>query len=165
MITVLSARQCPDQPDGIADDFDGNGIPDYYPTIYPDAYTNPNGGGQVLIPAPNWPPGIDSRFAFPFVYTNAFSTPTPPPPRWGGSTRPTPRSTRPIPRCPNYPKVFNHAPIDLGDPLGNPRRPPDLVGLPHQEGAAFAPVDRPGQASERPAHVHLGHHHRPYPVS
>jgi type II secretory pathway component PulJ len=97
-------------PDGIPDDVNGNGIPDFYPTLYPQILTNaarvndPGNGTRNTFVASN--PQV---LSFPFVYPNGYS------------------ASSPAVATPPYGAIHglnsasgNHAPIDLGDPLESP---------------------------------------------
>jgi type II secretory pathway component PulJ len=128
-------------PDGIPDDFEvvggepvGNGIPDYYPTLY-SQITN-NVGPAGLIPV--LPPRVvfnAHRLAFPFVYRNPYSQADPFTLAGGAihsldpSISPTPTAARP-----NFGSrldpPYNHAPLDLGDPLGPPGQGQTWWGFP-----------------------------------
>jgi hypothetical protein len=97
-------------PDGIPDDLNGNGIPDFYPTLYPQILTNaarvndPGNGTRNTLATSN-----PQLLSFPFVYPNGYSVPSP------------------AVAVPPYGAIHglasasgNHAPLDLGDPLESP---------------------------------------------
>ncbi len=144
-------------PDGLPDDFNTDDIPDFYPTLYPGAFTNPNPYGQVLLaPDPvtgNLPPVAAARtfdqMGFPYVYPNGYSQPDPNTLASYGAIHSLDPSINPTTATTAYyPRVYNHGPLDLGDPLGVPGTGADLVGLPDQEGDVVSLLDRPDQAAE-----------------
>jgi prepilin-type N-terminal cleavage/methylation domain-containing protein len=69
-------------PDGVPDDFNGDGINDYYPTLYPGVFTAVDNFGQHLVNNNTGTPGgvpippavvsYDS-LPFPFIYPGAYS--------------------------------------------------------------------------------------------
>jgi type II secretory pathway component PulJ len=90
------------EPDGIADDDNGDGIPDYYPTLYPGnlALRNYLGYGQ--------PGTLNNQYdplPFPFVFPGTYSVNSP-----GGWYHGmyTPGVS-----------ILNHAPVETGDSLDN----------------------------------------------
>ena len=64
--------------DGLSDDFNGDNVPDYYPTLYPtvlraDQRCRP---AHLLIPAdPGHRQALSRAMAFPFVFPGAYSVP------------------------------------------------------------------------------------------
>ena len=66
--------------DGLSDDFNGDNVPDYYPTLYPTVLAPTNNAGQLIYePGPAqtglpWPPSL-TPMAFPFVFPGAYSRP------------------------------------------------------------------------------------------
>lgn len=125
-----------DLPDGDEDDnaFGIDGVQDYYPTLYPGAFTNTNLGGQVYptiaIGSKPVPPGTVDRFQFPYVYTNDYSKPDPTTfsatVNYGRthsldpSLNPSTNASNPAEVQPFYPRIFNHAPVAIGDNLPIP---------------------------------------------
>ncbi len=123
---------------GLIDDYNtgasgvaGDGVPDYYPTLYPGvfSYVNPV-TGQPLANLYGYSPlsGMSySAFAFPYIYPGAYSRPDP---SGIGSTLgwihgqdPTQSAINPsnLATMQNYLlKLLNHNPIDVGDSLPVP---------------------------------------------
>jgi prepilin-type N-terminal cleavage/methylation domain-containing protein len=120
-------------PDGSPDDEDNNGVPDYYPTLYPHAFSNmvnytyPNGRTVPPFPLIN---AAASRFRtpdtlpFPFLFPGAYSKSDPRPDPYDPA-KPGPFDSV------NFGKIhgldptgatFNHSPLDVGDslPVPNP---------------------------------------------
>ncbi len=94
-----------------ADDLNTNGIPDYYPTLYPNAVGSQR-ASLLNEPAFTVTPNRDTRvaaangrdiLAFPFVFPGAYSNPAYP--AYGQI-----RNLNPL----------NHSPLETGDSLGNP---------------------------------------------
>jgi len=102
-------------PDGQADDANFNAVPDFYPTIYPNAARNPNAGfnGMRDPTYPNAAQRVASfdTMPFPFVFPNAYSTPDP---------FANPGAIHIVP-------LGNHSPLDIDDnlpvPDGSQNRP------------------------------------------
>lgn len=96
-------------PDGIPDDLNADGVPDYYPTLYPNLIANP-GVMTNEIPVPYRhavAAGVPfDVLGFPFVYPNAYSQP--------GDPRGAIHSLDPSGSS------YNHNPIDRGDSLPTP---------------------------------------------
>jgi prepilin-type N-terminal cleavage/methylation domain-containing protein len=113
--------------DGFADDLNsdgakpvGDGVPDYYPTLYPLVFSNPN--TLIFDHAPNAYPGLPNPdpllrtlpvgvgaydvLAFPFMYPGAYSAPDPTSQAsgWGWVHSLDPGGT-----------AINHSPLDLGE--------------------------------------------------
>jgi very-short-patch-repair endonuclease/type II secretory pathway component PulJ len=123
-------------PDGIPDDLDGNGIPDYYPTLYPEIANNGPTGTPYLIPPLPASNVFDSHhMGFPFIYRNPYSQPDSNTLAAGAihsldpSVNPTPTAARP-----NFGSrldpPYNHSPLDTGDPLGPPQQGQTWWGFP-----------------------------------
>ena len=127
-------------PDGIADDYNSDNVPDYYPTIYAGvtAAQDVKGNTIQLIYEPFY--GSVQRPAlglmgFPFIYPGAYSVaqavsssrtgwihaPSPMANvlQASGNASATQFDTSPLP----YLQNMNHNPIDLGDNLPNPDSP------------------------------------------
>ena len=117
-------------PDGIPDDGNMDGLPDYYPTLYYDGQGhNQTLGNQVIGWAPNTfvyevrPYGINFQrvepatassydvYAFPFIYPGMYSVPDPQRAKLGYGLLHglMPNSTT---------GSVNHSPIDIGDSAG-----------------------------------------------
>jgi type II secretory pathway component PulJ len=65
-----------DPPDGVVDDLNaggGNGVPDYYPTLYPNAVN----GLTNEVAAPARPRGNYGLMPFPYIFPGAYSKPAP----------------------------------------------------------------------------------------
>lgn len=92
--------------DGVPDDLNGDGLRDFYPTLYPQVLSNP----ALMNPANAAPSrnGIVSSnpqvLSFPYIYPNAYSASNPSPATVGSIHNLMSTSG-------------NHAPLDLGDPL------------------------------------------------
>jgi prepilin-type N-terminal cleavage/methylation domain-containing protein len=106
----------------------GDGVPDYYPTLYPNVFnlTAPpnNVTSLVNIAGVNYPAGTPTyqNLAFPFIFPGAYSKPDPvalknPTLGWIHSLDPSGNS-------------LNHAPLDLGDNLPAPSSPQTWWGFP-----------------------------------
>ena len=103
-----------DDGDGMIDRY-GNGVPDIYPTLYPNLFSAGmsivNNPGYVVTP-------LNSNYdtlAFPFVFPGAFSDPSP-------FTAPGAVNQGPI-MNPGPPQIRNHSPLDLGDNVPIPNLP------------------------------------------
>jgi hypothetical protein len=125
-------------PDGLTDDFNGDNVPDYYPTLYPSILDVRNQTTAQLIfypaggPAGVWPPPYMGAMAFPYVFPGAYSAPQQEPGRWwnGWIHSPNPTAVSLNPSNPygvnfqdsplEYLRSLNHNPIDLGDNLPVP---------------------------------------------
>ena len=112
-------------PDGIPDDFNGDGVNDYHPTLYPSAVVNGFLHERDVTGAVNPTPRILSNdvLAFPYIFPQAYSQPDPFSMQFGwvhsldpqvnpnisptGQTRPTFGTFLDPP--------FNHNPLDSGD--------------------------------------------------
>ena len=112
----------------------GNGVPDYYPTLYPRRSV------RVINGAPRTPPSIVTRYnpmPFPYIYPGAYSQPAPGglPSRAGFivSIRPSVPPTR---------RPCNQAPLDSGDSLVSPGARLDVVGIPDVAGHHVTELDR-----------------------
>lgn len=125
---AFSPRFCNDfDRNGIPDDYNqdamnntvGDGVPDYYPTLYPNAFNRI----PSLLNVSGYTPtsGLSASnqyqiYAFPFIFPGAYSQPEPDP---GTTANPTyflgwVHSLDPTGN------TFNHAPLDLGDSLTTP---------------------------------------------
>lgn len=112
--------------DGIPDDLNTDGVPDFYPTLYPNVYNAglvnmPDGAGAVNTVFG----ATDSRFdvlAFPYIYPNSFSVPT------VNTVQPYGRIHLVDTGSP--PNALNHAPLLLGDSLPLPAARPTWWGFP-----------------------------------
>ncbi len=130
-------------PDGLADDFNQDNVPDYYPTLYPGVFSpaSSNGGSQLVFeaPFPGTPPAVPAfrltMPAFPYVFPGAYSVPqvlsggTANPAPYGWIHSPDPQvydsatganvafDTNALP----YLQLINHNPVDLGDNLPVPQ--------------------------------------------
>ncbi len=128
--------------DGLTDDTNGDNVPDFYPTLYPQIINGCQSAAGQLIWEPNYPNVVRqaaamATMAFPFVYPGAYSCPqvlstgTAP---YGWIHSPNPQvytgpvtnssidyDTNPL----GYLQGINHNPIDAGDnlalPPSNPR--------------------------------------------
>jgi prepilin-type N-terminal cleavage/methylation domain-containing protein len=101
-------------PDGKPDDLDVNGIPDFYPTLYPNAVIN---GKTTLLNNASYPtnggPLTHDTLPFPFLFPGAYSKPNPfTTANYGAIHTLNPDPTNPI--------VINHSPLDIGDSLPVP---------------------------------------------
>jgi hypothetical protein len=96
--------------DGIPDDADDNGVPDWYPTLYPGAFA------AGLINDGLGARGTTQSLPFPFLYPNAYSLPAAPAARLD--------QIHTIRAVSGATIVVNHSPLDLGDPLGPPSYAP-----------------------------------------
>ena len=65
--------------DGLSDDFNADNVPDYYPTLYPQAFNYAAGAAGQIIFEPGYPvarqPVALASMAFPFVFPGAYSRP------------------------------------------------------------------------------------------
>jgi hypothetical protein len=127
-------------PDGIPDDLNSDGIPDYQPVLYAGIYSAGNGllsnssyGCDPSLPdnslvyehfGPSQRPvGLtDDLAGFPYIYPNAYSQPDPATASWGWIHSPDPTITPgPISGRPFHGTYldppYNHNPLDLGDSL------------------------------------------------
>lgn len=115
--------------DGLTDDFNGDNVPDYYPTLYPTVLTPINAAGQLLfepLPAAGRP--AIGTMAFPFVYPGAYSRPqvlsnfnvgwihSPEPIVVDAAGSPHQYDLAPL----LYLQNLNHNPIEVGDNLPDP---------------------------------------------
>ena len=125
-------------PDNLADDFNGDNVPDYYPSLYGGLFANPT--NQLVFEPPTFTaplvPTFRSLMAFPYVFPGAYSCPqvlsagtapygwihSPNPQVYIASTNSnvafdsnTPPATTLV-----YLNSINHNPIDLGDNLPLP---------------------------------------------
>jgi len=125
--------------DGLIDDVNGDNVPDFYPTLYPQIFNYQSGAAGQLIFEPNYlnftrqTTALDTM-AFPFVYPGAYSCPqvlsggaqNPGPYGWIHSPNPQVYSlsananiaydTNPL----AYLQGINHNPTDVGDNLPTP---------------------------------------------
>jgi type II secretory pathway pseudopilin PulG len=124
-------------PDGIDDDFNGDNVPDYYPTLYPGVLPPAMGGsgppvnaaGQLVYESTPVARAFFGTMSFPFVYPGAYSAPQT---LMGGGTPAAPfgwiHSPNPLAYDPTangsvafdvnptrYLSLLNHNPIDAGD--------------------------------------------------
>ncbi len=64
-------------PDGLVDDFNGDNVPDYYPTLYPGVFNPLNLGNQLIFETPFANANLNrpnaSLLAFPYVFPGAYS--------------------------------------------------------------------------------------------
>ncbi len=133
-------------PDGIADDLNGDGLIDFPPTLYPGVLTaiDPISGlplvleydtaGNPINSAGVRAPVTHDRFAFPYVFPNAYSQPVSPFTVTGvhnpdPSVTPGPINGRPYHGTFLDPP-YNHNPLDTGDNLGTPGTPQTWWGFP-----------------------------------
>ena len=118
-------------PDGVPDDFNGDGVPDYYPTLYYDGGANNNLGsgwapnGRVREGQP-YNNGIERNqttgalwdiYAFPYIYPGMYSVPAD-----YNSNRGWIHQLFPATDATTKNAVPNHAPLENGDlyaPTGN----------------------------------------------
>ena len=127
--------------DGIADDANGDGLPDYYPTLYTDGNNNPNfrpnlfvndgiafGNGTI-----RQTPSSHSIYAFPFIYPGMYSVPDPNRVGndlgWVHHMYPGTTSTS-IYGASESINAVNHSPLDLGDNLVGPTKNQTWWGFP-----------------------------------
>jgi prepilin-type N-terminal cleavage/methylation domain-containing protein len=115
-------------PDNLADEFNGDNVPDYYPTLYNGVLTNPN----ILIYEPFAAPGpFRNLMAFPYVFPGAYTRPQVLANMTAGWIHsPEPRVVDPTGAVHQfdgagndpllYLQYLNHNPIDLGDNLPLP---------------------------------------------
>ncbi len=63
--------------DGLTDDFNGDNVPDYYPTLYPQAFNYAATAAGQIIFEPGYPVARQAlaSMAFPFVFPGAYSQP------------------------------------------------------------------------------------------
>ena len=132
----------PPNPDGFPDDYNGDGIDDWYPTMYYGSFNAVRSNSAALNGTPliNWPnrsggqvisPQLGSvsanmldLLAFPYEYPNAYSKADPFSSAYGfvhtldSALNPTATANR------------NHYPIDEGDPLPRPSSGQTWWGLP-----------------------------------
>ncbi len=112
--------------DGIPDDSNFDGMPDFYPTLYMDSTSTL----PPLIFAPGYTllaGGNFATMAFPYVFPGAYTNPEPQPAStaqgWIHSPIPD-HTTYPfdgtLPNSLNYLQRLNHAPLDVGDNLFTP---------------------------------------------
>jgi len=118
----------------LADDVNGDNVPDYYPTLYPTVLLPTNNANQLIYypsAATNgatWPPTM-TPMAFPFVYPGAYSKPqklanyaygwihSPDPVvAFNGNAAQYDVATQTM----NYLQNLNHNPLDTGDNLQVP---------------------------------------------
>jgi hypothetical protein len=118
-------------PDGIADDSNGDGVPDFYPTLYANSAGVFTPALQALIYAPGYSAmptgGGFFSMAFPYIFPGAYTQPETDSafPKVGWIHSPTPDQN--INRFSNgaasamlYLQRLNHNPLDLGDNLYRP---------------------------------------------
>lgn len=113
---------------GRFDDSNGDGVPDFYPTLYADASGAFTTAMQNLIYTTNYLPGPSggnfSTMAFPYIYPGAYTRPENDPSTayLGLIHSPTPDQTvAPFATEPlTYLQRLNHNPLDLGDNLYRP---------------------------------------------
>jgi hypothetical protein len=114
--------------DGVPDDFNfnsilntitGDGVPDYYPTLYPGVFATGliNVGAATMQntcyqTTPTSGPAAYQFFPFPYIYPGAYSQPDP--------TALTATSPGWIHVLDPTGNTFNHAPLDTGDSLPGP---------------------------------------------
>ncbi len=116
--------------DGIADDANADGIPDFYPTLYYNILPS-NTPANPLIFAQGYtaPTGASyATMAFPYVFPGAYTTPeTATGSGEGRLHSPTPSvGNPPVSFDANpvlYLRSFNHNPLDVGDNLPTPALP------------------------------------------
>ncbi|MDR3620332.1 MAG: prepilin-type N-terminal cleavage/methylation domain-containing protein [Paludisphaera borealis] len=119
-------------PDGIADDSNNDGVPDFYPTLYTDstgAFTTAL-APLTLIFAPGYAKPTGGRFssmAFPYIFPGAYTQPETDIsfPKVGWIHSPTPdqntnRFSNGSASALLYLQRLNHNPLDLGDNLYRP---------------------------------------------
>lgn len=119
-------------PDGISDDTNGDGIPDYYPTLYtdgtgshgnaPNIFVNDN--SSLTFGTNRQAPGSYSIYAFPFIYPGMYSVPDTNRRSiagnlgWVHGLYPATVTNNGVSSL-----VLNHGPLDVGDnlpaPVGN----------------------------------------------
>ncbi|QEH38167.1 hypothetical protein OJF2_67650 [Aquisphaera giovannonii] len=115
-----------DAPDGLADDFNQDNVPDYYPTLYPTVISAPVNNTLVWEPVP-YPRTHMPAMAFPFVFPGMYSRPQ----VWntgglnpGWIHSPEPLAGAALNQYDQAPLAYlnsiNHAPIDIGDNLPVP---------------------------------------------
>ena len=124
--------------DGLADDYNGDNVPDYYTTLYPQALNPVNAANaNQLVFEPGYPvqrralianPGV---LAFPYVFPGAYSIPQvisndtygwihSPEPQVAVGPTPVPFEGSTPYTTLDYLSNLNHNPIDLGDNLPIP---------------------------------------------
>ena len=150
-------------PDGISDDPFSDNVPDYYPTLYPNAFSSTPGASTQLIFEPFYskvtraiPPLVNgapttaslSAMPFPFVFPGAYSIPqfvTNDAYGWIHAPSPYALVATDSQDCTTYKfednplaylQSINHNPIELGDNL------PTLYNTPNVNGKAGANVIR-----------------------
>jgi prepilin-type N-terminal cleavage/methylation domain-containing protein len=130
-------------PDNLTDDFNGDNVPDYYPSLYGGLFINPTNQLTFEPPYPTPPTPLNPNYryllAFPYVFPGAYSCPqvlnngTAP---YGWIHSPNPQAyiaanNSNVAFDPNNPTAptnlnllylnsINHNPIDLGDNLPLP---------------------------------------------
>ncbi|HEX8202239.1 MAG TPA: hypothetical protein VF590_17310, partial [Isosphaeraceae bacterium] len=123
-------------PDGVPDDRNGNGIPDYYPTLY----ANMNSALLNDLPAfTRTPAPTLNSLPFPFLFPNAYSAPDPNTQNFGWihslDTSLNPAAVNTVNGLAN---TYNHAPLDVGDNLPVPGTPTLWWGCPTSRETAAA---------------------------
>jgi hypothetical protein len=142
-------------PDNKADDFNlddkgnyaGDGVPDYYPTLYPGVFSPTNPAGQLVYERGGWngTPYVtrivnathpNDSMPFPYIFPGSYSMPEPGDPNGGLITPVGPfgngwiHSPTPVPPMNPFPNTaagaltylrrLNHNPLDQGDNLPRP---------------------------------------------
>ena len=123
-------------PDNLADDFNGDNVPDYYPSLYGGMFINPTNQLTFEPPYGAMVPGFRGLLAFPYVFPGAYSCPqvlnngtapygwihSPNPQAYVASTKSNVAFDPNNPPATNllYLNTINHNPIDLGDNLPLP---------------------------------------------
>ncbi len=130
-------------PDGIPDDQNGDGVPDWYPTMYPNLVNRVGTNWVVNQLIPPGHPGAaafwNNCLAFPYVYPGAFSRPDPNTiaTRRSHSLDPSVATPTGRPAFGTYlDPPYNHSPLDLDDPLGVPGAGQTWWGFPTKKETA-----------------------------
>ncbi|MDG3003328.1 PulJ/GspJ family protein [Paludisphaera mucosa] len=118
--------------DGVSDDGNADGVPDFYPTLYADATGSFTTAVGNLISAKNGyvaslPTGVNyfSAMAFPYIFPGAYSQPETDVANLGWIHSPVPDQTTNIVSAGAasallYLQRLNHNPLDVGDNLYRP---------------------------------------------
>jgi prepilin-type N-terminal cleavage/methylation domain-containing protein len=101
-------------PDGLPDDQNNDGVPDFWPTLYPGVFAAKNPYYARLVANPSNYPAVyltPDVMAFPYVYPHAYSA---------SGADPTTAALGPIHSVDASNQTHNHAPLEFGDSLPVP---------------------------------------------
>ena len=115
-------------PDGIPDDDNGDSVPDFWPSLYPNAIA----AGLLNEPLPaKRTYGSSSNMAFPYIYQYAYSHPDEETLNLGWIHSPNPKLTSSTAGSwLNVLNALNHNPLVAGDSLANPTQVETWWGFP-----------------------------------